>query len=672
MATLERLGKYDITEVLGQGAMGVVYKGFDPGIRRTVAIKTIRRELVEGDRAAGKVLARFKNEAQAAGRLSHPGIVAVYDYGEDAALAYIAMEYIDGNSLREYFNRGTQFSERDIVSIMSQLLEALGHAHARGVWHRDIKPSNLIIMRDGRVKVADFGIARVEASELTQTGAMLGSPGYMAPEQYATAAIDHRADFFAAGVVLYELLTGTRPFVGSAEQVAYAICHAEPMRPSLAAPRRGCQHYDAVVAKALAKRPEDRFQSADAFRAAILEAHAGPAAPTVAEETILNEALPPAGALDPSSTARPQAPASQPLAPAVGAKSARSWAWVAGGAALLAAVAGIWYESTRHPAPPPPTATPIAAAPSAPVAPALTAPPVAPVPPQPDQEVVFWESVRNSNDRAELEAYLRKYPNGAFNALARARLEALAAPEAQSKAAAASPAPERKAAPPREPRKSAASPGPEPVPTSSKPRSEDEALFWDSVRNTSDAAELRAYLDKYPDGAFVPLARARLDALTAAEAKRTTDHQPRGESQANAVVQAKRTTDQSSTESQASASASAPAPAALNAGRWNGALACDAIEGSHAYTSPLEVSVSGDAFVVQRGVPDQPGYLLLRGAPDANGRLQLLGTGISNWMRCNGCPYTAGFDGKLEGDRYQMPGRLGKRKCTISIARPGS
>ena len=218
MTTPAQLGKYQITEVLGTGAMGVVYKGFDPGIRRVVAIKTIRRELISGDRPGAMMLKRFRNEAQAAGRLSHPGIVAVYDYGEDAEVAYIAMEFVEGNSLREYFARGTRFSERDTVSIISQLLEALAHAHERRVWHRDIKPGNLIVMMNGRVKVADFGIARIEASDLTQTGAVLRSPSYMAPEQYAAAAIDHRADVFAAGVVFYQLLTGSRPFVGTADR----------------------------------------------------------------------------------------------------------------------------------------------------------------------------------------------------------------------------------------------------------------------------------------------------------------------------------------------------------------------------------------------------------------------------------------------------------------------
>jgi predicted Ser/Thr protein kinase len=338
MNTPHHLGKYEITEILGQGAMGVVYRGFDPGIRRTVAIKTIRRDLVGGERAAAAMLARFRNEAQAAGKLAHPGIVAVYDYGEDASVAYIAMEYVEGNSLREYIGRGTRFDRRDAVSIMSQLLEALAHAHECHVWHRDIKPGNVIVMRNGKVKVADFGIARIEASELTQTGMMMGSPGYMAPEQYAGAQVDHRADLFAAGVVFYQLLTGAKPFVGTTEQVSYATCHTEPLRPSLADPGKGWERYDPVIAKAIAKKPDDRYQSADAFRAAVLAAHDAPAAAAVSEETIIAEVLRPAAAVELSGPSRSQ----QNTVPHTKERPARSprLAWAAAVAVLL--LVGTW------------------------------------------------------------------------------------------------------------------------------------------------------------------------------------------------------------------------------------------------------------------------------------------------------------------------------------------
>jgi tRNA A-37 threonylcarbamoyl transferase component Bud32 len=289
MAQPERLGKYDIVEVLGKGAMGVVFKGFDPDIDRTVAIKTVRKELIEEEDRAGMALARFKNEARAAGRLSHPGIVAVYDYGESGSIAYIAMEFVQGNSLREYFNRGTRFAERDAIAIMVQLLDALQHAHDQGVWHRDIKPANMIIMTNGKVKIADFGIARIDTSTLTQTGVVMGSPGYMAPEQYTGEKVDRRADLFAAGVVMYQLLTGARPFAGSVESIPYKICHVEPPLPSEAEPDRGWERYNAVITRALAKQPEDRFQTATEFRAAILEAYAKPVAATVSEETIIAE-----------------------------------------------------------------------------------------------------------------------------------------------------------------------------------------------------------------------------------------------------------------------------------------------------------------------------------------------------------------------------------------------
>ncbi len=288
MATIDRLGKYQVTEVLGKGAMGVVYKAFDPNIRRTVAIKTIRKELIEEDRGT-TMLARFKNEAQAAGRLAHPGIVGVHEYGEEGDLAYIAMEYVQGNSLREYFNRGTRFEIRDVVSITAQLLDALAYAHEQGVWHRDIKPANLIIMISGKLKIADFGIARIDSSNLTQIGAVMGTPGYMAPEQYSGTDVDWRADIFASGVVLYQLLCGVKPFAGSTEAVAYKVCYETPPPPSHVDAERAPGAFDAVIARAIDKKPAKRYQNANDFRAGLLDAYAAPVSPTVSEETIITE-----------------------------------------------------------------------------------------------------------------------------------------------------------------------------------------------------------------------------------------------------------------------------------------------------------------------------------------------------------------------------------------------
>jgi serine/threonine protein kinase len=313
----ERLGKYSIVEVLGKGAMGVVYKAFDPHIRRTVALKAIRKELIDDDHSA-TLIARFKNEAQAAGRLTHPGIVAVYEYGEDDAVAYIAMEYVQGKGLREYFQRGMRFGMGDVVSIMTQLLDALEYAHEQGVIHRDIKPANIIIMSSGKLKVADFGIAHLDSSKLTHIGAIMGTPGYMAPEQYGSAAVDQRADMFSAGVVLYQLLTGSKPFTGTTETVAYKSCYEAHRDPSKVAPELASTRFDAVVARALAKKPEERFRGAQEFRAAIMEAYAAPVSPVVSEETIIDEASPPqapAGAPRSSQSQTDSAPGASTVPP---------------------------------------------------------------------------------------------------------------------------------------------------------------------------------------------------------------------------------------------------------------------------------------------------------------------------------------------------------------------
>ncbi|MFY9513380.1 MAG: serine/threonine-protein kinase, partial [Rubrivivax sp.] len=289
----ERLGKYSITGVLGEGAMGVVYKGFDPGIQRVVALKTIRSHLAEGSDTAATLAARFRNEAQAAGRLQHPGIVAVHDYGDEGDIAYIAMEYVQGATLARYLASEPRFSEDDIVSLISQLLDALDHAHSNGVWHRDIKPANLLLTQDGRLKVADFGIARISSVNLTQVTSIVGTPGYMAPEQLMGKAIDGRADLYSVGVLLYQLLVGKPPFSGTLESLMYRVIHEPPVLPS-AVP--GCARgagYDGVLDTALAKHAEQRFANAAAFKQA-LQASIGRPVPTrVADETLIRPAAAP-------------------------------------------------------------------------------------------------------------------------------------------------------------------------------------------------------------------------------------------------------------------------------------------------------------------------------------------------------------------------------------------
>jgi serine/threonine-protein kinase len=306
--------------------MGIVYKSFDPVIRRSIALKTIRKELLNDEDEAAAFAARFRNEAQAAGRLLHPGIVAVYEYGEDEEFAFIAMEYVEGSSLRQYFERKVRFEERDVVSVMAQLLDALQYAHDQGVWHRDIKPANIIIMNNGRIKVADFGIARVESSTLTQVGVVMGTPGFIAPEQYLGKEVDHRVDLFAAGVVLYELLTGETPFAGSKEGVMYKVCHEAAQPPSIATGKPALARFDPIALRALAKRPDDRYPSAGKFRAELLAAYDQPVSPTVSEETLIRDA---GGVGDSGEGSSPRGGsrkpfASTPVTPAFGAGSSRA------------------------------------------------------------------------------------------------------------------------------------------------------------------------------------------------------------------------------------------------------------------------------------------------------------------------------------------------------------
>jgi serine/threonine-protein kinase len=285
---MDKLGKYLIRRELGKGAMGIVYEGFDPMIERTVAIKTIRPEQLNKSQAA-EILARFKREAIAAGRLNHPHIVAIYEYGEDAhagggaePIAYIAMEFIQGRELRDYFEANERFPLPAVERIMGEILDALEHAHARGVIHRDMKPANVILLDEGAVKVADFGIARLESSELTQAGAVLGTPAYMSPEQFLGQPVDKRSDIFSCGIILYQFLTGEKPFTGTITTIMYKVLTEEPLAPSMLNSTLP-PVWDAIVRKAMAKKPAERYQSAQEFAAAIRAVVAADAEATLIE-----------------------------------------------------------------------------------------------------------------------------------------------------------------------------------------------------------------------------------------------------------------------------------------------------------------------------------------------------------------------------------------------------
>ena len=271
MTELKKLGKYEIEKELGRGAMGVVYKGIDPFIKRPVALKTINKELLQS--AEAKVLLeRFQQEAQAVGRLNHQNIVDIYEFGEDEGAFFIAMEFVEGRELEAYFQETARFGNDNMVNIMLQLLDALGYSHQNGVIHRDIKPANILVKEDGALVVTDFGIARLESSNLTQAGTVMGTPSYMSPEQFTGQTVDQRSDIFSVGVILYQLLTGEKPFVGSIATIMHKVLKESPINPS-ALNVQVPVGFDAIVSKAVAKRPEDRFQSAAEFSEAIRETY---------------------------------------------------------------------------------------------------------------------------------------------------------------------------------------------------------------------------------------------------------------------------------------------------------------------------------------------------------------------------------------------------------------
>jgi serine/threonine-protein kinase len=259
---IQNVGRYEITAELGRGAMGVVYKALDPTIGRTVALKTMRLDVhgLETD----EVIRRFKNEARAAGVLNHPNIVTIYDAGEDDGMFYIAMEFIQGTSLQQLLAENRALSPEETIQISRQVCKGLDYAHANGIIHRDIKPANIMISPDGTVKIMDFGIAKA-GSGMTSTGKVLGTPNYMSPEQVRGKNLDGRSDLFSFGVVLYEMVTGEKPFAGeNITTVIYKIVHEDPIPP---------RNLDVtihpglstVVTKALAKSADDRYQTGAAL-----------------------------------------------------------------------------------------------------------------------------------------------------------------------------------------------------------------------------------------------------------------------------------------------------------------------------------------------------------------------------------------------------------------------
>lgn len=367
----QQIGKYQVRRELGRGAMGIVYEAFDTAIEREVAIKVLNAEPVAGT-STDELRSRFRREAQAAGRLSHPHIVAIYDYGDGfvhndgkAGSPYIVMEMVRGRTLKDLLDRGVRPPLADVVRWMGQLLGALHHAHERGVVHRDIKPANVMLLDSGELKVADFGIARLDASDLTSTGAMLGTVSYMSPEQLLGQPVDRRTDIYACGVLLYLLLTGELPFLGTTASVMQRVLNQDALPPSKLN-RTLTSAWDPVLLRALAKQPAARHATAADFARAVENA----ASATDDEATVVQQ----------WSQQRPQQQTQQRSAydfdpvPPKRVSRGMAWRWAAGGMAMMVLSVGSWrmLQGTA------PAEVQVAAAPPSPMplpAPASTAAP---------------------------------------------------------------------------------------------------------------------------------------------------------------------------------------------------------------------------------------------------------------------------------------------------------
>jgi eukaryotic-like serine/threonine-protein kinase len=367
---LKTLGRYNIERVLGKGAMGVVYEGVDPRLGRRVAIKTILKSHLDED--TGKDFAmRFVREAQAVARLNHPNIVQVYDFGEENQIAYLVMEFIKGKELKNFFDANERFDLKEVVRIMCELCEALEFAHNAGIIHRDIKPANVMIDTQGRTKLTDFGVARVQDSdktsvERTQAGTMVGTPAYMSPEQITGGTIDKRTDVFSAGIILYQFLTGEKPFTGSgAWTIAKKIIQEEPPAPSTLN-NAVTPLFDAVVNKALSKDPGTRYQSAKELGMGLQRALEGRGTEDDSERTVVG--------------------------PMSGAPIAKAPSPGLAGASATGTGATKTTTGTQS---------------------------------NQEVELEFWRAIKDGNDPDDFELYIQQFPTGIYAALAKRKIAKL-------------------------------------------------------------------------------------------------------------------------------------------------------------------------------------------------------------------------------------------------------
>ena len=372
---MDRIGRYQIVGELGRGAMGVVYHAIDPNIGRPVAIKTIHFGGLRSPEEQNRLRERLFREARSAGILSHPGIVTVYDVEQQGEFAYIAMEFVDGPTLDQVLSEAHPIPPERMFSILGQTAVALDYAHQKGIVHRDIKPANIMIARDGTAKIADFGIAKINASDqLTMTGNIVGTPHYMSPEQVQGQPVDGRSDQFSLAVIAFEMLTGEKPYSGEhLTTVVYKIVAEEPAAPHRLNPTLGAA-IESVLRRSLSKKPEARYPTCQEFAGALEKACAAskgwktmPRGGSLNEPTMVDSAKP-AVTLPPARRAR-RAEATT-TAERGERRTARFLPFLlailvaAGLLALIGWQAAPWLSSQVQ-APKPPAPPPVAAAPPA-------------------------------------------------------------------------------------------------------------------------------------------------------------------------------------------------------------------------------------------------------------------------------------------------------------------
>ena len=334
-------GRYRLDRELARGGMATVWIAEDPLLSRRVAVKLLLPELAVDE----ALRIRFRNEAIAAAKLTHPGIVATYDTGDDAGTAYIVMELVEGTTLRRVIDERGRLPVRDAADIASQVADALEHAHRQGLVHRDIKPANVLVQPDGRAKVTDFGIAKAAGGDdLTRTGTVVGTARYLAPEQVNGNAVDGRADVYALGLILYEMLAGSAPFGGDSDMATAVARLTNAPEPIRTARPEVSRHLEDVVARSLARDPDYRYQSAQAFKDALAPGHdtapTGPLAPPPAPRPTAAPAGRGGGRAE--ATAVGARPPAQPAALAT-PRRGRRWPWLVLILALLGAGAAVAY-----------------------------------------------------------------------------------------------------------------------------------------------------------------------------------------------------------------------------------------------------------------------------------------------------------------------------------------